>query len=182
MPANTSRSRHVGSAKEPTSFAGKSNLPYLCTPTTFPVSLPPPPRPKCPAVPRRPTCSGPSSPPWSVRAPPAHRPAFLSIAQFLAFHLSHLWSYDRFHCLKWNPSGRQPGAFKRFMSVRPRSLCSLPFSPRCQYTYLATLSCLVCFGVAFTIIKFQEGAFQAGVCLILFSPCSRFHDDCRRRR
>lgn len=38
----------------------------------------------------------------------------------------------------------------------------LPFSYRCQYTYLATLSCLVCFGVAFTFFKFQEGALVAG--------------------
>ncbi|KAF8554833.1 hypothetical protein OG21DRAFT_1496745 [Imleria badia] len=60
---------------------------------------------------------------------------------FFCFHLFHLWSYDRYQCLKWNQSGRQPGAFKRFMS----------------YTYLATLSCLVCFGVAFTFLKFQEG-------------------------
>ncbi|KAF8435161.1 hypothetical protein L210DRAFT_1020678 [Boletus edulis BED1] len=60
---------------------------------------------------------------------------------FYCFHLFHLWSYDRFQCLKWNQSGRQPGAFKRFMS----------------YTYLATLSCLVCFGVAFTFLKFREG-------------------------
>ncbi|KAG8220456.1 hypothetical protein J3R82DRAFT_3150 [Butyriboletus roseoflavus] len=56
---------------------------------------------------------------------------------FFSFHLYHLWSYDRFQCLNWHQSGRKPGAFKRFMS--------------------ATLSCLVCFGVAFTYFKFQEG-------------------------
>ena len=37
-------------------------------------------------------------------------------AQFLAFLTQHLWNYDRFSCLKWN-SGRQPGAFKRVMTV-----------------------------------------------------------------
>ncbi|KAF9237880.1 hypothetical protein BU15DRAFT_27691, partial [Melanogaster broomeanus] len=60
---------------------------------------------------------------------------------FYCFLIYHLWSYDKFKCLRWNPSGRQPGAFKRFMS----------------YTYIATLTCLVIFGVIFTIIKFQEG-------------------------
>ncbi|KAI9568917.1 hypothetical protein HD554DRAFT_2021531 [Boletus coccyginus] len=68
--------------------------------------------------------------------------SLLTPKKFFSFHLAHLWSYDRFQCLKWNQSGRQPGAFKRFMS----------------YTYLATLSCLVCFSVAFTFLKFQEGA------------------------
>ena len=47
------------------------------------------------------------------------------------------------------------------MSVRlPLSLTTSPSHPPCQYTYLATLSCLVCFGVAFTYLKFQEGALQ----------------------
>ena len=36
--------------------------------------------------------------------------------QFLFFLTQHLWNYDRFNCLKWN-SGRQPGAFKRVMTV-----------------------------------------------------------------
>lgn len=45
--------------------------------------------------------------------------------QFFSFHLFHLWSYDKFHCLKWRQSGRNPGAFKRFMSVRLSP--SLPF-------------------------------------------------------
>jgi hypothetical protein len=37
--------------------------------------------------------------------------------QFFAFLLYHLWSYDRLQCLKWN-AGRQPGAFRRLMTVR----------------------------------------------------------------
>ena len=37
--------------------------------------------------------------------------------QFLGFMLYHLWSYDKFRCLHWS-SGRQPGAFKRVMTVR----------------------------------------------------------------
>lgn len=60
---------------------------------------------------------------------------------FSCFLVFHLWSYDRFQCLKWSESGRQPGAFKRFMS----------------YTYIATLTLLVIFSVSFTFIKFKEG-------------------------
>ena len=37
--------------------------------------------------------------------------------QFLSFLVYHLWCYDRFKCLHWS-SGRQPGAFKRVMTVR----------------------------------------------------------------
>lgn len=60
---------------------------------------------------------------------------------FFCFLIFHLWKYDRFQCLKWSESGRQPGAFKRFMS----------------YTYIATLTLLVIFSVAYTFIKFKEG-------------------------
>ncbi|KDR75588.1 hypothetical protein GALMADRAFT_248075 [Galerina marginata CBS 339.88] len=59
---------------------------------------------------------------------------------FLVFLLLHLWSYDRFKCLKWD-SGRQPGAFKRVMT----------------YSYVATLPLLVVFSVAMTALKFKEG-------------------------
>lgn len=41
----------------------------------------------------------------------------LSTGQFLGFLIYHLWSYDRFQCLRWS-AGRQPGAFKRVMTVR----------------------------------------------------------------
>lgn len=60
---------------------------------------------------------------------------------FFCFLIFHLWKYDRFQCLKWSESGRQPGAFKRFMS----------------YTYIATLTLLIFFSVSYTFIKFQEG-------------------------
>ncbi|KAF9222467.1 hypothetical protein BS17DRAFT_783745 [Gyrodon lividus] len=60
---------------------------------------------------------------------------------FFSFLVFHLWNYDKFKCLRWNQSGRQPGAFKRFMS----------------YTYIASLTCLVTFDVPFTTFKFQEG-------------------------
>ncbi|KAJ8586445.1 hypothetical protein M405DRAFT_795558 [Rhizopogon salebrosus TDB-379] len=60
---------------------------------------------------------------------------------FFCFLIFHLWNYDRFQCLRWSQSGRQPGAFKRVMS----------------YTYIATLIFLMIFTVAFTFIKFREG-------------------------
>ncbi|KIK96351.1 hypothetical protein PAXRUDRAFT_826069 [Paxillus rubicundulus Ve08.2h10] len=60
---------------------------------------------------------------------------------FYCFLIFHLWNYDRFKCLSWNQSGRQPGAFKRFMS----------------YTYIATLTCLVIFSVTIATLKFKEG-------------------------
>ncbi|KAG2752898.1 hypothetical protein P692DRAFT_20855167 [Suillus brevipes Sb2] len=60
---------------------------------------------------------------------------------FFCFLIFHLWKYDKFQCLKWNQSGRQPGAFKRFMS----------------YTYIATLTLLVIFSVAYTYFKVKEG-------------------------
>lgn len=60
---------------------------------------------------------------------------------FFCFLIFHLWKYDRFQCLKWSESGRQPGAFKRFMA----------------YTYIATLTLLVFFSVSYTFIKFKEG-------------------------
>ncbi|TFK50744.1 hypothetical protein OE88DRAFT_1645045 [Heliocybe sulcata] len=59
---------------------------------------------------------------------------------FQVFLILHLWSYDKFKCVRWN-SGRQPGAFKRVMT----------------YCYLGTLPALVVFGVAMTDLKFKEG-------------------------
>lgn len=59
---------------------------------------------------------------------------------FLSFLIVHLWLYDRFNCLRWN-SGRQPGAFKRVMT----------------FSYLASLPLLICFSVAMTVAKYQEG-------------------------
>ncbi|EIW80499.1 hypothetical protein CONPUDRAFT_125283 [Coniophora puteana RWD-64-598 SS2] len=59
---------------------------------------------------------------------------------FLAFLIFHLWSYDKFKCLRWSRN-RQPGAFKRMMA----------------YTYLATVTLLIVFSVATTVIKFNEG-------------------------
>ncbi|KAJ7478607.1 hypothetical protein B0H11DRAFT_1279069 [Mycena galericulata] len=67
--------------------------------------------------------------------------ALLSVF-FFSFMVLHLWSYDRFKCLRWD-SGRQPGAFKRVMT----------------YSYFATVPLLMVFSVAITALKYQEGSF-----------------------
>ncbi|KAL1741745.1 hypothetical protein HDZ31DRAFT_44755 [Schizophyllum fasciatum] len=59
---------------------------------------------------------------------------------FLCFLLVHLWSYDRFKCLKWN-AGRQPGAFNRLMT----------------YTYILTVPLLFAFSASMTRLKYREG-------------------------
>ena len=41
--------------------------------------------------------------------------------QFFGFLIFHLWNYDKFQCLRWN-AGRQPGAFKRVMTVCPHQV------------------------------------------------------------
>ncbi|KAF8161754.1 hypothetical protein K438DRAFT_1686295 [Mycena galopus ATCC 62051] len=66
--------------------------------------------------------------------------ALLSVC-FFGFMLLHLWSYDKFKCLRWD-SGRQPGAFKRVMT----------------YSYFATVPLLMVFSVAITALKYQEGS------------------------
>ncbi|KAF7362470.1 hypothetical protein MVEN_00594600 [Mycena venus] len=66
--------------------------------------------------------------------------ALLSVS-FFTFMLIHLWSYDKFKCLRWD-SGRQPGAFKRVMT----------------YSYFATVPLLMVFSVAMAALKYQEGS------------------------
>ncbi|KAK7436545.1 hypothetical protein VKT23_019099 [Stygiomarasmius scandens] len=57
-----------------------------------------------------------------------------------AFLVYHLWSFDRFKCLKWN-NGPNSGAFKRVMT----------------YTYLLSVPCILTYSVGFAIIKYTEG-------------------------
>ncbi|KAK0468327.1 uncharacterized protein EV420DRAFT_458591 [Desarmillaria tabescens] len=57
-----------------------------------------------------------------------------------SFLLYHLWSFDRFKCLRWN-NGPDSGAFKRVMT----------------YTYLMSVPLILIFATGFTIIKYQEG-------------------------
>lgn len=56
------------------------------------------------------------------------------------FLVYHLWSFDRFKCLRWD-SGPQSGAFKRVMT----------------YSYLITVPLIMTFSIGFTIIKYHEG-------------------------
>ncbi|EIN06435.1 hypothetical protein PUNSTDRAFT_115010 [Punctularia strigosozonata HHB-11173 SS5] len=56
---------------------------------------------------------------------------------FLVFHL---WSFDRFKCLKWN-TGPTSGAFKRVMT----------------YSYLLSVPLIISYSIGFSIIKYQEG-------------------------
>ncbi|KAJ7072904.1 hypothetical protein C8F01DRAFT_1105651 [Mycena amicta] len=66
--------------------------------------------------------------------------ALLAVSFFI-FMLIHIWSYDKFKCLRWD-SGRQPGAFKRVMT----------------YSYFATVPLLMLFSVAMTSLKYKEGS------------------------
>ncbi|KAF8161372.1 hypothetical protein B0H34DRAFT_700676 [Crassisporium funariophilum] len=56
------------------------------------------------------------------------------------FLLFHLWSFDRFKCLKWN-SGAHSGAFKRVMT----------------YSYLVTIPLIFTYALGNTVIKYHEG-------------------------
>ncbi|KAJ7686805.1 hypothetical protein B0H17DRAFT_1013292 [Mycena rosella] len=55
------------------------------------------------------------------------------------FLLFHLWSFDRFQCLKWNTGSS--GAFKRVMT----------------YSYMITVPLMMIYAYGFTIIKYQQG-------------------------
>lgn len=56
------------------------------------------------------------------------------------FLLYHLYSFDKFKCLKWN-NGPYSGAFKRVMT----------------YSYLFSVPLIITYAVGFTIIKYKEG-------------------------
>ncbi|KAH7929583.1 hypothetical protein BV22DRAFT_1002486 [Leucogyrophana mollusca] len=59
------------------------------------------------------------------------------LGSFLVFHL---WSFDRFKCLKWN-QGPHSGAFKRVMT----------------YSYLTSVPLIIVYAVGFAIIKYDYG-------------------------
>lgn len=79
-----------------------------------------------------------------------------------SFLVFHLWSFDRFKCLKWN-NGPHNGAFKRIMT----------------YSYLVTVPLLSIYTLGNTIIKYNEGfIIYPGVGIIpkphqLWSPLAR---------
>ncbi|KAF9235243.1 hypothetical protein BU15DRAFT_51578 [Melanogaster broomeanus] len=59
---------------------------------------------------------------------------------FGGFLVFHLWSFDRFKCLKWNHSPNS-GAFKRVMT----------------YSYLLSMPLIIAYAVGFTTIKYYYG-------------------------
>ncbi|KAJ3966251.1 hypothetical protein EV361DRAFT_588023 [Lentinula raphanica] len=59
---------------------------------------------------------------------------------FESFLVAHLYSYDKFQCVKWG-SGRQPGAFKRIMT----------------YSYLATVPLLMVYSLTMTVLTYEQG-------------------------
>ncbi|KAF9443994.1 hypothetical protein P691DRAFT_808025 [Macrolepiota fuliginosa MF-IS2] len=69
------------------------------------------------------------------------------------FLIFHLWSFDRFKCLKWN-SGPYSGAFKRVMT----------------YSYLLGIPLVVTYAVGNTIIKYHEGFMQVPFLGIVTKP------------
>ncbi|KAJ7478637.1 hypothetical protein B0H11DRAFT_2173655 [Mycena galericulata] len=56
-----------------------------------------------------------------------------------AFLVFHMWSFDRFKCLRWNNG--QSGAFKRVMT----------------YSYLLSVPLIMTYALGFAIIKYQQG-------------------------
>ncbi|KAH7908411.1 hypothetical protein BJ138DRAFT_1012871 [Hygrophoropsis aurantiaca] len=61
----------------------------------------------------------------------------IMLGSFLVFHL---WSFDRFKCLKWN-HGPHSGAFKRIMT----------------YSYLTSVPLVIIYAVGFATIKYDYG-------------------------
>ncbi|KAJ7686066.1 hypothetical protein B0H17DRAFT_1204456 [Mycena rosella] len=57
----------------------------------------------------------------------------------LAFLVFHMWSFDRFKCLRWNNGSS--GAFKRVMT----------------YSYLLSVPLIMTYALGFTVIKYQQG-------------------------
>ncbi|TFK22567.1 hypothetical protein FA15DRAFT_671361 [Coprinopsis marcescibilis] len=64
----------------------------------------------------------------------------LLIALLATFLVFHLWSFDRFKCLRWD-NGPNSGAFKRIMT----------------YSYIITVPLIFTFALGITIIKYDEG-------------------------
>ncbi|KAF5387270.1 hypothetical protein D9757_006829 [Collybiopsis confluens] len=73
------------------------------------------------------------------------------------FLIYHLWSFDRFKCLRWN-NGPHSGAFKRVMT----------------YSYLLSIPLIITYSVGFAIIKYNEGYIQLPVYGILPTPYTRW--------
>ncbi|KAF8845911.1 hypothetical protein BDN67DRAFT_875516, partial [Paxillus ammoniavirescens] len=78
---------------------------------------------------------------------------------FLVFHL---WSFDRFKCLKWN-HGPNSGAFKRVMT----------------YSYLTSVPLIIIHAVGFAVIKYSYGFTVVPGLGILPTPYELWSDTAR---
>ncbi|KAJ7026874.1 hypothetical protein C8F04DRAFT_1123980 [Mycena alexandri] len=59
------------------------------------------------------------------------------------FLVYHMWSFDRFQCLRWNNSPNS-GAFKRVMT----------------YCYLLSVPLIATYAIGFTVIKYRQGLME----------------------
>ncbi|KAJ7125428.1 hypothetical protein C8R44DRAFT_618808 [Mycena epipterygia] len=66
-----------------------------------------------------------------------------------AFLVFHMWSFDRFKCLKWN-NGPYSGAFKRIMT----------------YSYLLSVPLIMTYALGFAIIKYRQGFIEVDGAII----------------
>ncbi|KNZ72378.1 hypothetical protein J132_03469 [Termitomyces sp. J132] len=85
-------------------------------------------------------------------------PASLLLGTFLFFHL---WSFDRFKCLRWN---RKSGAFKRIMT----------------YSYLLTIPLIASYPIGLSAIKYYEGFVALPVYGIIPKPIELWRPLSRR--
>ncbi|KAJ4471531.1 hypothetical protein J3R30DRAFT_3526248 [Lentinula aciculospora] len=83
---------------------------------------------------------------------------------FESFLVAHLYSYDKFQCVKWG-SGRQPGAFKRIMT----------------YSYLATVPLLMVYSLTMTVLSYQQGFLMTADGQVLALPFSSWTHTARKR-
>ncbi|KAJ7099328.1 hypothetical protein B0H15DRAFT_927819 [Mycena belliarum] len=79
-----------------------------------------------------------------------------------AFLVFHMWSFDRFKCLKWN-NGPYSGAFKRVMT----------------YSYLLSVPLIMTYAIGFTIIKYQQGFIEFKGAIIP-KPAAMWPESARR--
>lgn len=82
---------------------------------------------------------------------------------FESFLIYHLWSFDRFKCLRWNHHGPHSGTFKRVMT----------------YSYLTCIPLIAIYAVGFSIIKYSYGFTVIPGIGITPTPYELWHDSAR---
>ncbi|KAJ7111068.1 hypothetical protein C8R44DRAFT_536469, partial [Mycena epipterygia] len=73
-------------------------------------------------------------------SPAAYLVLGLGTVILFSFLIFHLWSFDRFKCLKWN-NGANSGTFKRVMT----------------YSYLLSTPLIMTYALGFAVIKYRQG-------------------------